>query len=479
MRQPLSQKQTPPFMPAENHFPKKAMVSSTARDLPEHRKQVEEACHRMEVFAEKMMENLTAENANAVEVSLRLVDEADLYIGIFAHRNGYVPEKDNPRQISITEMEYDRAVERGIPRLVFFMHDDHPVKAKDVETGPGAEKLKALKKRIGGERVVAYFESPADLRAHVIQAISQLKNEYKKEHGEPPHRFHYVHPMSKPPEVYVAHPYTLLQAVGLIGRAPELNLLTDWITNTPPSGGQGGLWGAILNIIAIGGMGKSALTWHWFDKIAPLERPDLAGRFWWSFYESDAYFENFIIRALAYVGRKSVEEVKKIAKPEREDLLLKILDTEPHLLVLDGIERILIAYARMDAARYLGDDEYDRRTANYVAEAYGLPESAAQSFTGEARLRQTADPRAGRFLRRLSKVKSSRILISSRLYPLALQTVTGHPLPGCQAIFLRGLSDDDALALWRHFGVSGQRDELLRMFHTFEKHPLLLQALAG
>lgn len=108
----------------------KAMISSTARDLPLHRKQVEEACHRMGVFAEKMMENLTAEDANAVEVSLRLVDEADVYIGIFAYRYGFVPDYDNPDGISIAEMEYNRAVELGIPRLIFFMHEDHPVKGQ-------------------------------------------------------------------------------------------------------------------------------------------------------------------------------------------------------------------------------------------------------------------------------------------------------------------------------------------------------------
>ena len=460
---------------------KKAMISSTARDLPEHRKQVEEACHRMSLFAEHMMENLTAEDADAVEVSLRLVDEADVYIGIFAHRYGYVPEKDNPDGISITEMEYNRATERGIPRLVFFMHADHEVKFADVETGEGAEKLKKLKDRICKERVAAFFESPADLRAHCIQALSQLKDKYAAKHGQPPTEFHYVHPMTAPPEPYIAHPYLLLQTGKLIGRNPELNLLTDWITGsragTPPSGG----WGAvrIFNVIAIGGMGKSALTWEWFHRHAHNEWADMAGRFWWSFYESDAYFENFVIRALAYVGRLPVEAVKKMTRHDREARLLQILDREPHLLVLDGIERILVAYARMDAA-HLADDEYDQATANYVAQAYGLPESAAQSFTGEARLRQTADPRAGQFLRRLAGVRASRILVSSRLYPLALQNmVNRQPLPGCYAAFLPGLSDDDAVEIWRHFGVSGQRDELLRLFRTFEKHPLLLQALAG
>lgn len=452
---------------------KKAMISSTARDLPKHREQVESACHRLQVFASEMMENLSAEDANAVEVSLRLVNQADVYIGIFAYRYGFVPEFNNPSGISITEMEYNRAVERGIPRLIFFMHDDHDVKPADVEKGPGAEKLEQLKKRIGNERVAAFFKNPEDLRAHVIQAVSQWKAQAAAGQPVAPQQFHSVLPLTLPPEPYVAHPYVLSQATGLIGRRPELNLLTDWITAKGVLGGV-----RIFNVIAIGGMGKSALTWEWFQNVAPLEWPAMAGRFWWSFYESDAYFENFVLRALAYVSRQSIEALRPLPTPEREAQLLTILDREPHLLVLDGLERILIAYTRMDAA-YLMDDEYDRRTANYIAQAHGLSAAERETFLDGHRLRKTADPRAGQFLKKLARVRASRILVSSRLYPFDLQMLTGDPMPGCTAVFLEGMSDDDALALWRHFGCTGGRDALLRLFRSFGSHPLLLQALAG
>jgi hypothetical protein len=132
----------------------------------------------------------------------------------------------------------------------------------------------------------------------------------------------------------------------------------------------------------------------------------------------------------------------------------------------------------MDAS-YLADDEYDQQTANWVAGAIGLPATAAQSFVGRHRLRQTTDPRAGAFLQKLAGVAKSRILITSRLYPTALQVPTGHHRPGCIAHFLRGLSDDDALGLWRALNVAGSRAELLPIFHSVEGHPLLVQALAS
>ena len=146
-----------------------ALISSTARDLPAHRKEVGEACLRQGVFP-LLMEHLPASDAEAVAVSLKLVDEAGLYLGVFGHRYGYVPAG---QRLSITEMEYDRAVERRCPRLIFLMHDDHPVRAADVEKGEGAVKLEAFKQRLGTERVVNYFKSPEDLRGQVIDSLSR------------------------------------------------------------------------------------------------------------------------------------------------------------------------------------------------------------------------------------------------------------------------------------------------------------------
>ena len=440
------------------------MISSTARDLPLHREQVMHACMRLGMFYPDMMEHLTATDANALEVSLKMVDQAEIYVGIFAFRYGYVPEDQT---ISVTEAEYNRAVERGIPRLIFLMSDEHPVKPSDVETGEGAAKLTKFKERLKKERVVGFFDSPDDLRAQVIQALVEYRQPDLT-------TFHYISDIPQPPETFIAHPYTLLQTHRLVGRQPELNLLTDWVAK--PSSA---IYRArILNIVAVGGLGKSALTWKWFNDIAPQEMTPLAGRLWWSFYESDATFENFITRALAYTTRRPLAEVQQIPAPDRETKLLAALDREPFLITLDGLERILIAYARMDAA-HLSDDDYDKQTANFVAHAHGLPASAAQSFIGEHRLRKTTDPRAASFLRKLSTVRASRILISTRLYPADLQTMTDDPWPGCAAKFMTGLADDYALELWRAFGATGARDSLLPLFQQADNHPLLVQALAS
>src|SRR5437660_8808271 len=146
----------------------------------------------------------------------------------------------------------------------------------------------------------------------------------------------------------------------------------------------------------------------------------LGCRMWWSFYESDATFENFVTRAMAYVKKWALDEVQQIPAPERETQLLAALDHNPFLLVLDGLERILIAYARMDAAR-LDDSEVGK----------------------EKNLRKTADPRVGGFLKKLAQVKQSRILVSSRLYPTELETSAGDSIPGTFRVMIEGLTDED------------------------------------
>lgn len=364
------------------------MISSTVRDLPDYRYMVMDACLRANTFP-KMMEHLSALNAGAIEVSLAMVNESEIYIGIFAHRYGYIPDGYD---ISVTEMEYNRAVERKIPILIFIIDDEVPVKPKDFDKGKAAEKLETLKEKLKKDKVVAFFENPKDLRGLVINSLSEVKKklkeniEEKKDQGEVwAKSLHYTSEIPKKPEAFVAHPYTLLQVKGLIGRKQELEVLTDWVTKPTYEAIT------IFNIVAIRGMGKSALTWHWFNHIAPQEK-EWAGRVWWSFYETDATFDNFITKTLAYVSGQSKEDLKDVSSSEKQDTLFQILDNHPYLIVLDGLERILVAYARQDAAFLNDDTALDDQTANWIAGATGLPESGAKSFVGRHRLRKLQMP---------------------------------------------------------------------------------------
>ena len=299
------------------------MISSTARDLPEYRQVAMDVCLRLGKFP-KMMEHLPALDADATKASMDMVEEAHIYLCILAHRYGSIPDGEDK---SYTELEYDRAAERGIPRLVFFMDPEHPFPPSRVETGPGAEKLKQLKERVG--RVAASFTTPDKFRALLTQSLVELQKEIEGDKAvdaiEAARSLHPSVGIPAAPEPYIAHQFSLLRTrTGLIGRRDELNLLTDWIT-----GAERLAHARVMALVAIGGQGKSALCWHWFKNVAPKELTGpraVEGSIWWSFYESDATYENFVIRATAYVTGVSPDEVRKRPLSECEYELLAELD---------------------------------------------------------------------------------------------------------------------------------------------------------
>jgi hypothetical protein len=241
-------------MPALEARPgqKVAMISSTSLDLPEHRQQAIDACLRQSVFP-IAMEHLPAREADAIRVSLEMVDKADIYIGIFAWRYGYIPEGHD---ISVTEMEFDRAVERGIPILVFTIHKDHALTIEMVEADKDAqEKLRQLKERACSGRGRLEFKSPAELRSHIIQSLAALLPtlDTAEESKAKTFNFHPPNLIPTAPAPYIAHPYSLLQTKDVIGRRDELEQLTDWVTHNErvPNSVR------LFNIIAIGGWARA------------------------------------------------------------------------------------------------------------------------------------------------------------------------------------------------------------------------------
>lgn len=144
------------------------MISSTVRDLPEHRKEVMSACMDQGVFP-LMMENLPANDDEAISASLKMVDKSDIYVGIFAYRYGYIPRGHD---ISVTEMEYNRAVERNIPRLIFIIDKEHQVKFEDIDM-ENVSKLNRFKDQVQTSNVVNFFKSSADLRYRILHSLSQ------------------------------------------------------------------------------------------------------------------------------------------------------------------------------------------------------------------------------------------------------------------------------------------------------------------
>src|SRR5215471_16254977 len=100
--------------------PLRIYISSTFSDLKDYREAVIQSLWQLDHNV-AAMEKYTAADQRPLDKCLEDVAACDVYIGIFAWRYGYIPEKDNPEQKSITELEYRKAGETKKERLIFLL----------------------------------------------------------------------------------------------------------------------------------------------------------------------------------------------------------------------------------------------------------------------------------------------------------------------------------------------------------------------
>ena len=145
----------------------RAYVSSTYRDLVEHREEIRLALQRLGL-EDVAMETYTAGEERPLDRCLADVRSTDLYIGVLAWRYGFVPAGQSK---SITELEYLEAAAAGIPRLIFVLDPDAawPHSAADRDLGP----IEAFRERVGTELLCDTFTSAEHLRATVAEAVGR------------------------------------------------------------------------------------------------------------------------------------------------------------------------------------------------------------------------------------------------------------------------------------------------------------------
>ena len=165
----------------------KVYLSSTYEDLVKHRDRAYKALRRLG-FDVVAMEDYVAADKRPVQQCLADVEAADLYIGLFAFRYGYVPGDDNPDGRSITEMEYRHAVTCDKPRLIFTVPEDGEWRTNfiDGHTGAGdrGTAIRSLRDELGRERLVSTFTTPEQLSEAVTTAAAKWL--VQKEGAVPP-----------------------------------------------------------------------------------------------------------------------------------------------------------------------------------------------------------------------------------------------------------------------------------------------------
>ncbi len=383
-------------------------ISSTAVDLIDYRDKVRDAVLRLEGLP-IAMETFSALPGQPVSLCMRMATEADAVICIVAHRYGYVPPTDlgGDGERSITWLEVDAAKLAGKSVFAFLVDPKVPwagVKEQDRLTSEPPEKeaeiikavrkLREFKDYLERECTRQTFSTSEELAKHVAITLANFT----------PHA-----PASTARVWQPLFCHALQPAQHFRGREVKLQELKDWL-QAPVTPDR------VVSVVAAGGSGKTALV----DKA--LHEATLSGRagvFVWSFYE-DPHADAFLRAAYIYfTGEKDAPTGGML-----ERLQLALSGDAPHVLILDGLERV-------------------------------------QSEGGHHRRGELEDLQLKRLLRALAGgVGSARALVTSRFPLVDLDGWTGA---GHRAIVLDDLELPVALDVLRAWNVKGGDSALGRM----------------
>jgi hypothetical protein len=224
----------------------------------------------------------------------------------------------------------------------------------------------------------------------------------------------------------------------------------------------------VFCIEAAGGLGKSMLAWSWFQEYYESHKTD--GRYhsylWWSFYGHDASFEKFVDWALIGLG---VAQSFQCDEPleKRVRLLNKLLKKGGVVMVLDGVERLSVAYLDPLEREALMSISNSGRRSSYRAN----PE-----LTGG----DLADEVVEEFFVDLRVATQSRFLTTSRVVLRPFIKRSRKEEKGVILRRLQPLELEYCVQLWRQINpFEVQWETVRRLCEDVGRNTLLIRVLAS
>ncbi|MGN1201207.1 MAG: DUF4062 domain-containing protein [Candidatus Caccovivens sp.] len=148
-------------------------VSSTYTDLKDERKSIQETLLKLDCIPAGM-ENFVAEDKSQLEVIKKIIDLCDYYLLIIGGRYGSI---DPETQKSYTEMEYEYAISKNIPVLVFAVDENKTLKKDRKETDEEKKvKLKQFRETALNNKLAGIWENKRKLIQIVSTSITKAIN---------------------------------------------------------------------------------------------------------------------------------------------------------------------------------------------------------------------------------------------------------------------------------------------------------------
>ncbi len=382
----------------------KIFVCSTVKDLGDLRDELYRSLKELghiPWFSEKD-DFPTNRHPDSMTNCIKVAEECDLFVVLLDKRAGlpYTKREGSPYpelfDLAISEAEYRCARKRGKPVCIFIRKRAEHESAiyRQIKDKEQRESMKWYSE----PAVYEFYDRLIHEKPHIpwrytFDSIREIMGPLNTVIGEVQAISSVSYGLLTPPQPYFAHPYPLQK--NFTGRVAERNMLTEWLTKGRHP---------MLALNAIGGMGKTALSWYWIQEDVIKGGLSPHGIIWWSFYDKESSFENFLKHAILYVTGGRINPDGLQSTKEKMSALRGILYNNEYLLVLDGIERVLRAYYNLGSP-YQGDEvKIDER-------------SEYRSFI---------DPNLGDFIRMLaSGYPQTKTLLTSRLFPKELDDLEG------------------------------------------------------
>ncbi len=312
-----------------------------------------------------------------------LIDTSDIVVVFFWSRVG-----------RFTKMEFDRAMQQN-KKLFLLFRKFTPDSDEPEVLIQYAEVLKLRKElKLTTGIISRTYENENEFYTTLFRDLGNYIAETYPQQETQPSKLtstSYQHiPLA--PRPYLAHPYALPR--NFTGRTEEMRLLTEWLKFDKEP---------MCIVEAIGGMGKSAMTWKWLQHEVIDTNLPVEGIVWWSFY--DQGFEDFIHHLYEYCVPQAVRDQRQ-SKDELTEVITALANHQ-FLLVLDGFERVLRGYAQM-MAMYIQEQGLTQKKF----------EAAVKEF--DVQQRTPITPKAEKLLRALCAGKT-KTLMTTRQSPATIE----------------------------------------------------------